>query len=141
MCGYSKTTVADVVNAGYRAVYSNYADLYLSPGSTWEKIYESEPLTGITDPKAQKLVIGAEVCKWGETTDFSVFDAKVWPRLAAAAETFWSPYDPTRTAASALTRLHGFRCLLIGRGIGAAPLMTGLAPNLSPRGPGSCSTQ
>ena len=25
------------------------------------------------------------VCKWGEMTDGSIFDAKIWPRLAAAA--------------------------------------------------------
>ena len=141
MCGYTKTTIATVVNAGYRAIFSDWANMYLMPSSTWEQVYESEPLTNITDPAAQKLVIGAEVCKWGETTDGSVFDAKVWPRLAAAAETFWSPRDPARTAATALPRIHAFRCLLLRRGIGAAPLLTGLAPHLSPTGPGSCATQ
>ena len=49
---------------------------------TWAQVYETEPLDGITDPRQQALVLGAEVCKWGENTDASVFDAKVWPRLA-----------------------------------------------------------
>ena len=65
---------------------------------TWAKVYETEPLAGITDPREQALVLGAEVCKWGETTDASVFDEVVWPRLAAAAETWWSPFDANRTA-------------------------------------------
>ena len=42
-----------------------------------------------------------KVCKWDEGPDASTFDRYVWPRLAAAAETFWSPFDATRTARSA----------------------------------------
>ena len=64
--------------------------------NTWSKIYDVEPLAGIDDPEQQKLVLGAEICKWGEMTDGSIFDAKIWPRLAAAAETFWSPRDANR---------------------------------------------
>jgi N-acetyl-beta-hexosaminidase len=55
---------------------------------TWGKVYETEPLANITDPVQRALVLGAELCKWGESTDASTFDGYVWPRLAAAAETF-----------------------------------------------------
>ena len=51
------------------------------------------------------------MCKWGELTDGSIFDAKIWPRLAAAAETFWSPRDANRTSPTALSRMEWFRCL------------------------------
>lgn len=69
--------------------WSTYYLLHLEV--TWAQVYETEPLAGITDPRQQALVLGAEVAKWGETTDASVFDEVVWPRLAAAAEVFWSP--------------------------------------------------
>ena len=79
---------------------------------TWKQVYETEPLANIADPGERALVLGGELCKWGESTDASVFDGKVWPRLAAAAETFWSPLDPTRTAQSAEARMEWFRCRL-----------------------------
>jgi hypothetical protein len=55
---------------------------------SWAQVYDTEPLANITDPAQRALVLGAEVCKWGEETDASTFDGYVWPRLAAAAETF-----------------------------------------------------
>ena len=55
---------------------------------SWAQVYETEPLANITDPAQRALVLGGEVCKWGEETDASTFDGYVWPRLAAAAETF-----------------------------------------------------
>ena len=45
----------------------------------------NEPLTNITNPKQQKLVIGGEVCMWGEHIDASDIEQTIWPRAAAAA--------------------------------------------------------
>jgi hexosaminidase len=79
-----------------------------------------------------------KVCKWGEETDASTFDRYVWPRLAAAAETFWSPFDAKRTALSAEARMEWFRCRLLKRGIGASPMHNAVA-GTAPPGPGSCT--
>lgn len=46
-----------------------------------------EPLTNITIPARQKLVIGGEVCMWGEHIDGSDIEQTIWPRAAAAAGT------------------------------------------------------
>jgi hexosaminidase len=139
MCGYSKTTIHDVVAAGYKAIYNDWSTYYLLHlDVTWEQVYETEPLANITDPVERALVLGGELCKWGETTDASVFDGKVWPRLAAAAETFWSPFDPMRTAQSAEARMEWFRCRLLKMGIGASPLHGSVAGQ-APSGPGSCT--
>jgi hexosaminidase len=140
LCGYSTTTIGTVVAAGYRAIYNDYANYYLGMyggANTWAKIYDVEPLDGIDDPEEQKRVVGAEVCKWGESTDGSIFDAKIWPRLAAAAETFWSPRDANRTSPMVLTRMEWFRCLLLRRGIGAAPVLNKMQATAPPN-PGSC---
>lgn len=48
----------------------------------------NEPLTNITNSKQQKLVIGGEVCMWGEHIDGSDIEQTIWPRAAAAAGTY-----------------------------------------------------
>ncbi len=47
----------------------------------------NEPLTNITNPTQQKLVISDEVCMWGETVDASNIEQTIWPRAVAAAGT------------------------------------------------------
>ena len=142
LCGYSTTTIDKVVAKGYKAVFNDYAKFYLGFGGgsvNWATIYDTEPLEGIDEPAQQKLVLGAELCKWGGLTDASIFDAKVWPRLAAASETFWSPRDANRTSAGQLSRIEWFRCLLLRRGVGAAPVTSKIFA-MGPGGPGSCFT-
>lgn len=53
----------------------------------WQQFYLNEPLTNITESSQQKLVIGGEVCLWGETVDASDIQQTIWPRAAAAAGT------------------------------------------------------
>jgi hexosaminidase len=42
-------------------------------------------------PEQQKLILGGEAAMWEELADAENVDAKLWPRLAAIAERFWSP--------------------------------------------------
>ena len=84
MCGYSTTTIGSVVAAGYQAIFNDYANYYLGMSSgtvTWDRIYEVEPLAGIDDPEQQKLVVGAEICKWVRTMLLSPRPACVALRL------------------------------------------------------------
>lgn len=67
---------ADVVTFLADNDWSTYYLLHLDV--TWAQVYETEPLAGITDPAERALVLGGELCKWGESTDASVFDGKVW---------------------------------------------------------------
>ena len=71
----------------------------------------------------------------GETVDGSDFDATVWPRLAAIGERLWSNVDDVDAARP---RLEAFRCLLLERGVGAAPLNNSMA-RTAPVGPGACT--
>lgn len=65
---------------------SNQDKWYLDHLETpWEEFYKNEPLTNITNPKQQSLVLGGEVCMWGETVDVSDIEQTIWPRAAAAA--------------------------------------------------------
>ncbi|KAL0401476.1 UNVERIFIED_CONTAM: Beta-hexosaminidase 1 [Sesamum latifolium] len=93
---------------------------------------------GITDVSEQKLVLGGEVCMWGETAASNV--QKIWPRAAAAAERLWSNKESSRSPkSSVLPRLEYFRCLLTRRGVPVAPVRNFYARSL--QRPGSCYEQ
>nr|XP_043631559.1 beta-hexosaminidase 3 [Erigeron canadensis] len=130
-----------VVATGLRCIVSNQDKWYLDHLDTdWSTFYMNEPLTNITNPEQQKLVLGGEVCMWGETVDGSDIEQTIWPRAAAAAERLWTrfdklPKDPSQVA----SRLANFRCLLNQRGVAAAPLDgLGRAPPIEA---GSCYVQ
>lgn len=130
-----------VVERGLRCIVSNQDSWYLDHlQTTWEQFYLNEPLTNITNPQQQKLLLGGEVCMWGETVDASDIEQTIWPRAAAAAERLWTPYDKiAKDPNEVVYRLANFRCLLNQRGVSAAPLFQdGRGP---PIGPGSCYSQ
>lgn len=132
------------VAKGFRCIFSNQGYWYLDHLDVpWDEVYNTEPLNGIHDPSQQKLVIGGEVCMWGETADTSVVLQTIWPRAAAAAERMWSTREAVskgNITVTALPRLHYFRCLLNNRGVPAAPVDNWYARR-PPSGPGSCYAQ
>ncbi|EEF47323.1 beta-hexosaminidase 3 [Ricinus communis] len=130
-----------VVASGLRCIVSNQDQWYLDHlDTTWQEFYMNEPLTNITNIEQQKLVIGGEVCMWGETVDASNIEQTIWPRAAAAAERLWTSYDKLAKNPREVTgRLAHFRCLLNQRGVAAAPVA---GPGRgAPLEPGSCYLQ
>jgi len=133
-------TLAAVVAAGYRGILSNNDVWYLDHlSTTWWQVYLNDPYQNITEPKEQALVLGGEVCQWGETVDTSDCLQTIWPRAAAAAERLWSAAE-VNDLSLALPRLMWFRCLLNQRDIAAAPVNNDFARS-SPAGPGPCGVQ
>ncbi|KAM1028634.1 hypothetical protein EV1_040862 [Malus domestica] len=132
------------VAKGFRCIFSNQGVWYLDHLDVpWDVTYDAEPLEGITDISQQKLVIGGEVCMWGETADTSDVQQTIWPRAAAAAERLWSRRGVTsrgNSYATALSRLQYFRCLLNRRGVQAAPV-TNFYARSPPTWSGSCYDQ
>ncbi len=140
-----KGTLFNVVEAGYRAILSNNEVLYLDHLDTpWQAFWDNEPCAGMQDAAQRALVLGGEACMWAETVDASVLESTIWPRAAAVAERLWSAaVEGERTNSSSSdvhARLQRFRCLLLRRGVGAAPLENARARE-APRGPGSCFNQ
>lgn len=132
------------VAKNFRCIYSNQGVWYLDHLDVpWDKVYFADPLEDIKDSEEQKLVLGGEVCMWGETADASNVQETIWPRAAAAAERLWSyretPSSQNGTAV-AQQRLEYFRCLLTRRGVQAAPVTNAYARS-PPIGPGSCYEQ
>lgn len=132
------------VENGFRCIVSNQGVWYLDHVDIpWEEFYNSEPLEGINNTMQQELVLGGEVCMWGERVDASDVQQTIWPRAGAAAERLWSTRDATSTGninTTVLPRLEYFRCLLNQRGVPAAPVTNKYA-RTPPIGPGSCYVQ
>src|ERR1700721_1925714 len=75
---------------GYQGVLS--AGYYLDAMKSAGEYYLVDPLpsnAGLSQPQG-RLVLGAEICLFGEQLNERTIDSRLWPRTAAMAERFWS---------------------------------------------------
>lgn len=135
-----KKELTDVIDAGYKALLSDNHNWYLDHLETsWKAMYQNEPTEYLNENSDLNLLLGGEVCMWAEKVDVSDLENTVWPRAAAVAERLWTPID-NMDVDQAEERLETFRCLLMSRGIAAAPVHN-LRARDGPRSPGSCFDQ
>jgi hexosaminidase len=82
--------------AGHATILSN--GYYLDAFKTAADHYAVDPL-GVAPPDLtpaqKKLIMGGEVCMWGEYVNPVNVDSRIWPRAAAVAERLWSPANVT----------------------------------------------
>eukprot|EP00908_Phaeocystis_cordata_P018122 Transcript_29514.p2 GENE.Transcript_29514~~Transcript_29514.p2 ORF type:complete len:586 (-),score=168.89 Transcript_29514:155-1849(-) len=142
----STTNVAEVVADGYDVIinvgYFEQSWYLDNLEVNWKDIYSNEPCSDVDDAGCKKI-LGGHGEMWGETVDASNVMHTVWPRLGAIAEKLWSARDATAVEAGAVAdgtraRFRDFRCLLLERGVGAAPGEQPFARS-APEGPGSCA--
>lgn len=102
-------------------------------------MYNNEPTELLAPGSDLSLLLGGEACMWAETVDISDLEETVWPRAAAVAERLWTP-EALMDVEAAEQRIETFRCLLMRRGVAAAPV-TNREGRKAPRNPGSCYLQ
>jgi len=97
-------------------VYGEFQD-------TWQDFYSDDPEYGLSgvSPQQLKLIVGGEVCQWGEQINGEAIWPLMWPRAAAAAERLWSPKS-ANNASGAWIRFMQTSCRLQQRGFGATPI-------------------
>lgn len=138
------TNVTEVVALGYDVLrnvgYDNVSWYLDNLNVKWDAVYQNEPCKGIPTDELCAKVLGGHGEMWGETVDGSDLQQTVWPRLAAIAEKLWTSRAQTQDVAAATQRIRNFRCLLLQRGIAAAPVDNANARS-APAGPDSCYTQ
>lgn len=85
--------LGDAARQGFQSVLSNgyYIDL-MFPAS---QHYAVDPLPADTTltPEEQRRVLGGEATMWSEWVSPETIDSRIWTRMAAIAERFWSPRE------------------------------------------------
>ncbi|HEX3684889.1 MAG TPA: beta-N-acetylhexosaminidase [Bryobacteraceae bacterium] len=87
-----------ILSAGYyldlmQPASEHYAvDPMKLPPETVDRLQKkNQPIPPALTPEQQKFILGGEAAMWEELATAENLDAKLWPRLAAIAERFWSP--------------------------------------------------
>ena len=76
--------LADAARKGYRGILSSgYYLNYLLPAAKHYAV----------DPGDAEGILGGEACVWSEYVSAETVDSRIWPRMAAIAERFWSPKE------------------------------------------------
>jgi hexosaminidase len=85
----------DAAQRGYQGILSQ--PYYLDGMKSAKEHYQADPLpaSSTLTLEQRKLVLGGEVCMWGEHINQLSIDSRIWPRTAAVAERFWSPESVT----------------------------------------------
>ncbi len=84
-------SLSAAANQGYQGILSQ--PYYLDGMRSAKELYLSDPLPSSSDltPPQRNLILGGEICMWGEHLNALSIDSRIWPRSAAIAERFWSP--------------------------------------------------
>jgi hexosaminidase len=85
-------SLAAAARDGYSGILS--AGYYLDLMQPASQHYAIDPLHGEAAdllPAEKKLILGGEAAMWEELATAENLDSRLWPRLAAIAERFWSP--------------------------------------------------
>lgn len=94
-------SLAEGACQGYQGILS--AGYYLDLMQPARQHYAVDPLNG--EIANQDLILGGEAAMWEEFATAENVESRLWPRLAAIAERFWSPRE-VRDAASMYTRME-----------------------------------
>jgi hexosaminidase len=89
-----QASLAEAAAKGHRSVLSfgYYLD-HLDPAGVH---YANDPMggkAGNLTPEQSARVLGGEACMWSEYVNPETVDSRIWPRMAAIAERFWSPRE------------------------------------------------
>ncbi|CAL1268451.1 unnamed protein product, partial [Larinioides sclopetarius] len=118
--------ILSIARKGYHIILSACWYLnYISYGMDWKKYYKCDPRNFNGTDTEKNLVVGGEVCMWGEYVDGTNLLARLWPRASAVAERLWSPAEFTKDIDGASFRLDEHRCRMVRRGIPAQPILNG----------------
>jgi hexosaminidase len=132
-----QASLADAARKGYRSLLSfgYYLD-HLKPASAQYAVDPRDGDTGSLTPEQAARILGGEACMWSEYVSAETVDSRIWPRLAAIAERFWSPRE-VRDPDSMYERMEAVSRSLAWTGIrhrsSAAPMLDRLAGGRSAR--------
>lgn len=136
----SDPVIGEILNKGYKVIFSNSDKLYLdcgfsswvsngnnwcSPYKNWQEIYDNDILKLARDHTGSsnfdKQVLGGEAAVWSEQIDEQTVESRLWPRASALAERLWTN-PQVGNFSLAENRIVQHRHRLVQRGLGAERL-------------------
>jgi hexosaminidase len=84
-------SLAAAAKQGYRGILSN--GYYIDLGWSAARHYAVDPLGGAAaslTPEEKQRILGGEATMWSEYVNWENIDSRIWPRMAAIAERYWS---------------------------------------------------
>lgn len=138
-CGYAGFVTNDPRYAesdGNIEFNNGQAGSWCGPYKSYQRIYVFDILANLTESE-QKHVLGAEAPLWSEQVDSTVITSKIWPRVAALAESLWSGNKDAKgnhRTYEFTKRIFNFREYIVKMGYDASPL----APKYCIMNPHAC---
>jgi hexosaminidase len=99
-------SLAGAARQGFAGILSNgyYLDHMLSAAAHYAVDPLEKEAASLSDAE-KALILGGEACMWAELVSPETVDSRIWPRMAAIAERFWSPRE-TKDVADMYRRLE-----------------------------------
>ena len=108
--------MSKITSRGYGALLSaGWYENYISYGAQWPLYYPLDPMN-MTSGGNDSLVMGGELCVWGEYVDSSNIIGRIFPYGNAIGERLWSAQS-VQNISDAAIRLHSLRCRYLSRQI------------------------
>jgi hexosaminidase len=89
----SRKSLVNAINKGYRGILSH--GYYLDHLVSSTNHYKVDPILDdelwLFNDQQLSRVLGGEACMWAEYVSEASIDSRIWPRVVAIAERFWSP--------------------------------------------------
>lgn len=89
---------------------------HVAAGMRWTRHWREADAVRPGSAQPAGRVLGAEACLWAELVDEGTLDIRLWSRMPALAERFWSPAE-VRDVADMRRRLRGSLAVLAATGI------------------------
>ena len=101
-------SLGEAAKQGYSGILSNGYYIDLNYPTSQHYVVDPLPDSLNLTPEEAARVLGGEACMWSEYVDPGNIDSRLWPRLAAIAERFWSPQDGDATCDDVYRRMALF---------------------------------
>ncbi|MEX0686340.1 MAG: family 20 glycosylhydrolase [Balneolales bacterium] len=92
---HGRQSMVDAAKQGYQSILSNGYYIDLSQPTDFHYVNNPLPPDSPLTEEEKKMILGGEATMWSEFVSPETVDSRIWPRMAAIAEVFWSTNVPT----------------------------------------------
>jgi hexosaminidase len=91
---HGRDSMIEAARGGYQSILSNGYYIDLIQPTDVHYVNNPLPVDSPLDEDEKKLILGGEATMWSEFVTPETIDSRIWPRMAAIAEVYWSEDVP-----------------------------------------------